>query len=79
MSSNESFNEQKRKRITKKELYEFLDWAFNHTDDKMNTITNIMIATMYVKETGRYISLSTVRSNRDCWRNINGGYVKVTR
>ena len=65
------------KRLTKKELFEFLDWAFAQTDDNMSTYSNPVIADMYYNDTGKRISVSCVRSNRDCWRRVNGEFVKI--
>ena len=75
---NESRYENGRcKRMTKKELFEFLEWAFDQTDNNMCNYSNPMIADMYYNATGKYISASTVRRNRDCWRRINGNFVKI--
>lgn len=68
--------EVKQTRLTRKELFEFLDWAFAQTDENMSTYSNPKIAAMYLKDTGKYISTSCVRNNRDCWVKVNGKYVK---
>ena len=68
--------EVKSTRTTRKELFEFLEWAFAQTDDNMSTYSNPKIAAMYLKDTGKYISTSCVRNNRDCWVKVNGKYVK---
>ena len=70
------FEEVKQTRITKKGLYEFLEWAFAQTDDNMCKYSNPKIAAMYLKDTGKYISTSCVRNNRDCWLKVNGQFVK---
>ena len=68
--------EVKQTRLTKKELFEFLEWAFAQTDDNMSTYSNPKIAAMYLKDTGKYISTSCVRNNRDCWVKVNGQFIK---
>ena len=75
MSMNNT-SEVKQTRTTRKELFEFLDWAFAQTDDNMSTYSNPKIAAMYLKDTGKYISTTCVRNNRDCWVKVNGKYVK---
>ena len=69
-------SEVKQTRTTRKELFAFLDWAFAQTDDNMSTYSNPKIAAMYLKDTGKYISTTCVRNNRDCWVKVNGKYVK---
>ena len=66
-----------RKRMTKSELMDFLEWAFNQTDDEMCNYSNPRIAEMYMRDTGRYISVSTVRLNRDCWVKVDGKIIKM--
>ena len=68
--------EVKSTRLTKKGLFEFLEWAFAQTDDNMCKYSNPKIAAMYLKDTGKYISVSCVRNNRDCWLKVNGQFVK---
>ena len=68
--------EVKSTRLTKKGLFEFLEWAFAQTDDNMCNYSNPKIAAMYLKDTGKYISTSCVRNNRDCWLKVNGQFVK---
>ena len=59
-------------RITKRELMDFIEWAFNQTDDNMSSYSNPKIAELYMRDTGRYISVSTVRLNRDAWVKLDG-------
>ena len=68
--------EVKSTRLTKKGLFEFLEWAFAQTDDNMCNYSNPKIAAMYLKDTGKYISTSCVRSNRNKWVKVNGQFVK---
>ena len=68
--------EVKSTRLTKKGLFEFLEWAFAQTDDNMCKYSNPKIAAMYLKDTGKYISTSCVRSNRNKWVKVNGQFVK---
>ena len=68
--------EVKNTRLTKKGLFEFLEWAFAQTDDNMCNWSNPKIAAMYLKDTGKYISVSCVRSNRNKWVKVNGEFVK---
>ena len=77
IKSNNSDNaEVKSTRLTKKGLFEFLEWAFAQTDDNMCNYSNPKIAAMYLKDTGKYISTSCVRSNRNKWVKVNGQFVK---
>ena len=65
-----------RKRMTNKQLMEFVEWAFEQTDDNMCNYSNPKIAELYMRDTGRYISVSTVRLHRDAWVKIDGKLVK---
>ena len=76
IKSNNSDTEVKSTRLTKKGLFEFLEWAFAQTDDNMCNYSNPKIAAMYLKDTGKYISTSCVRSNRNKWVKVNGQFVK---
>ena len=66
------------KRITKKEVMAFVEWAFNQTDDNMELYSNPKIAEMYMRDTGKYISPDTVRYNRERWLKVDGRIVRWT-
>ena len=66
------------RRITKKEVMEFLEWAFAQTDDNMSSYSNPMIANMYFRDTGKSISVGAVRLNRDSWVKVDGRIVRLT-
>ena len=78
MSNNTRETRTRCKRITKKEIMDFIEWAFNQTDDNMSSYSNSMIAQLYTRDTGKYISSSTVRYNRDAWVKLDGKIVKLT-
>ena len=65
-------------RITKQELHDFVRWMFKHIDDAgWSELSGLKISNLYMQETGKYISRSTVNRNRDNWFLKDGKIVRV--
>ena len=69
------------KRITKKELHEFVWWLIdkyrNDDYDKWERMSSYKIQKLYKQETGNFMHLSTIDNNREGWYTSHGKLVRA--